>query len=138
MKEEIQFFIKKCCNYFNIIHPIKFTIKYDSSEDIWCYPHMGEIHVGQKWLKAWSINKDEAKKRILHEFIHIKYKLPDNIKDLHYYSHPWKDFFSAVVYEMMLEGVPFTFDIAIRFLEDKLKDKNWIKKWQESGKLGWW
>ena len=137
MLDDLRLFLQRAKQYFEV-PKIKFRVDKDSKEDIWCFPDLGLIVVGKKWIKAWNKNKKEAEKRVIHEVLgHLKLGLPDNIKQIHFYSSPWRDMFSAAAYEMMQLGIPYSYQTHISFLNDYLKDKYWIQKWKRSGKIGY-
>ena len=132
--------IRRCQQYFNYNHPILIKIKPKEDKDIYCYPfkYPPEIHVCKKWLVAYGINKDEAFKRVVHEMLHIVFKLPDDIEKLHFYSHPWKDALSKTVYEDIGESLQFDWEAIIDKLERNLADPYWMEELKQNGRLGWW
>ena len=133
-KEMLREFLLRCLQYFNL-GSVHFTYV-DKDFDIYCeFPN--RIYAGRWWKKALEKNEDEAKKRIVHEFIHLALGLPDNLIEFCYFSHPWNDFFSAVVYEDMLKHKRFDWVRVLSALKEKVQDEEWVKKWRESGKLGW-
>ena len=133
-KEMLREFLLRCLQYFNL-GSVHFTYV-DKEFDIYCeFPN--RIYAGRWWKKALEKSEDEAKKRIVHEFIHLALGLPDNLIEFCYFTHPWNDFFSAVVYEDMLKHKRFDWMQVLSALKERLRDKAWVEKWRESGKLGW-
>lgn len=139
MKSEIYKFAKKCQKYFQFFEPVKIIFRPEDPSDIYCFPLKTppEIVLAKKWHEAWKQNKDEAKKRIVHEFIHIVLHLPDNIDSLHYYSHPWKDAFSLTVYQDMQKHDTFDMNRVIKELHRNLSNPEFMNSLIKNGKLGW-
>jgi hypothetical protein len=140
IKKKVLQFVKRCQEYFRYNHPIIVKIKPDDDHDLYCLPlkYPAEIHLCKKWLIAYTLNGHEARKRIVHEFLHIAFKLPDNLPHLHYFSHPWKDALSKTVYEDMGKFRYFDWERILKQLEDNLLNPYWVEELVQNGRLGWW
>ena len=138
--KDVRYFVKRCQEYFRYPHTVVIRIKPNEDKDLYCYPlkRPPEIHLCKKWLIAYNLNKDEARKRIVHEFIHIAFKLPDNIEQLHFYTYPWMDALSKTVYEDMREFKYFDWERILTKLENNLLNPYWCEELIQNGRLGWW